>query len=74
MTASSGPLMAVANANGSVVGLAPSIAMGVTYVSMADSLGLVMTNAAANQQRGQVVAGAATAQVLALIIKAGSAK
>jgi hypothetical protein len=47
--------------------------MGMTYVSMADSLGLAMANAVANQQRCQVVADAATTQVLALIIAAGAA-
>jgi hypothetical protein len=72
MAASAGPLMAVANANALDVGLAPSVAMGMTYVSMADSMGLAMANAVANQQRGQVVADAATVQVLALIIAAGS--
>jgi hypothetical protein len=47
--------------------------MGMTYVAMADSLGLEMANAVANQQRGQVLAGAALAQVLTLIIAAGAA-
>jgi hypothetical protein len=74
MAASAGPLTAVTNANALDAGLAPSIAMGMTYVSMADSLGLAMANAVANQQRGQVVAGAALAQVLALMIAVGSAK
>ncbi|MEK8030585.1 RebB family R body protein [Ideonella sp. DXS29W] len=55
------------------IGLAPSFAMGMTYVAMADSLGLAMENAVANQQRGQVLAGAALAQVLALIITKGAA-
>lgn len=73
MTASAGPLMAVASANALDVGLAPSIAMGMTYVSMADSLGLAMANAVANQQRSQVVADAAVTQVLVLIIAAGAA-
>jgi hypothetical protein len=40
---------------------------------MADSLGLAMGNAVANQQRNQVLAGAAVAQVLSLIIAAGAA-
>lgn len=55
------------------VGLAPSIAMGMTYVAMADSIGLAMENAVANQQRGQVTANAALVQVLALIITKGAA-
>jgi Killing trait len=45
--------------------------MGMTYLAMADSIGLVMQNAAANQQRGQVVATAAVTQSLVLIIKLG---
>ncbi|MDR3419516.1 MAG: RebB family R body protein [Nevskia sp.] len=54
------------------VGMAPALAMGMTYVVMADSIGLAMENAVANQQRGQVLADAALAQVLALIIAKGS--
>ena len=59
---------------GSVVALgqAPAFAMAMTYVAMADSLGLAMENAVANQQRGQVLAGAAVAQVLALILTKGA--
>jgi hypothetical protein len=74
MAASSGPLAALGSADALSIGLAPSVAMGMTYVSMADSIGLEMANAVANQQRGQVVAGAALVQVLTLIIAAGSAK
>lgn len=55
-----------------VLGQAPALAMGMTYVAMADSLGLAMENAVASQQRGQVLAGAALAQVLALIITKGA--
>ena len=60
---------------GSVVvpGQAPAFAMGMTYVAMADSLGLAMENAVASQQRGQVLAEASVAQVLALIITKGAA-
>lgn len=60
---------------GSVVALgqAPAFAMGMTYVAMADSLGLAMENAVACQQRGQVLAEASMAQVLALIITKGAA-
>jgi len=56
-----------------VPGLAPALAMDMTYVAMAGSLGLAMENAVANQQRGQVLAQAALAQVLALIIIKGAA-
>jgi hypothetical protein len=55
------------------IGQAPAFAMGMTYLAMADSLGLAMENAVASQQRGQVLAGAALAQVLALIITKGAA-
>lgn len=54
------------------LGQAPAFAMGMTFVAMADSLGLAMENAVANQQRGQVIADAAVTQVLALIIKGAS--
>ncbi|WP_236861869.1 RebB family R body protein [Burkholderia mayonis] len=46
--------------------------MAMTYLAMADSIGIAMSNAVANQQRGQVIADAATTQVLALIIAKGS--
>lgn len=55
-----------------VLAQAPALAMGMTYVAVADSLGLAMENAVASQQRGQVLAGAALAQVLALIITKGA--
>jgi len=54
------------------IGLAPSAAMAMTYVAMADSISLAMGNAVANQQRGQVLADAAMVQVLALIISKGA--
>lgn len=55
------------------VAQAPAVAMAMTYVAMADSIGLAMGNAVANQQRGQVLANAAVAQVLTLIIVKGAA-
>jgi Killing trait len=54
------------------IGEAPSAAMGMTYLAMADSIGLVMENAAAAQQRSQVIGEAALVQVLALIIAKGA--
>jgi len=54
------------------IGEAPSIAMGMTYVAMANSIGLEMENAVAAQQRGQVIGEAALVQVLALIIAKGA--
>lgn len=55
------------------IGQVPALAMAMTYLVMADSIGLAMANAVANQQRGQVLAGAALSQVLALIILKGAA-
>ncbi|WP_017919623.1 RebB family R body protein [Burkholderia gladioli] len=54
------------------VSQSPAWAMAMTYVAMADSLGLAMQNAVANQQRGQLIANAAATRILALIIQSGS--
>jgi hypothetical protein len=54
-----------------VTGLAPSAAMGMTYLAMAGSLGLAMENAVAAQQRGQVIAEAALVKIVAQIIAQG---
>jgi hypothetical protein len=51
---------------------APAMAMGMTYLAMADSISLAMQNAVSNQQRGQVTAAAAVNQTLVLIIKLGA--
>lgn len=48
------------------------MAMGMTYLAMADSISLAMQNAVSNQQRGQVTATAAVTQTLVLIIKLGA--
>ena len=55
------------------VGQAPSVALAMTFVAMADSIALAMGNAVANQQRGQVIANAALVQVLTLILIKGAA-
>jgi hypothetical protein len=65
-------LGALSSGSALVVGQAPALAMGLTYVAMADSMALVMGNAAAAQQRGQVLSAAALAQVLVLIIAKGA--
>lgn len=52
---------------------APAVAMGMTYVAAANSFGLALANAAAAQQRGQLLGAAALTQVLALIIVKGGA-
>ncbi|MBT9316632.1 RebB family R body protein [Leptothoe spongobia] len=54
------------------VGQAPSVAMGMVYVSMATSVGLAMENAVANQQRGQLIAETSLGQVLTMILSAGA--
>jgi len=64
---------AVAVTNTAAVGLGPSLSMSMTYASMADSIGIVMHNAATAEQNMQAIALAATAQVCALIIAKGSA-
>jgi hypothetical protein len=64
--------MAAGSAALIAIGEAPSVAMGMTYVAMANSIGLAMDNAVAAQQRGQVMGEAATVQVLALIIAKGA--
>ncbi|MEM9458285.1 MAG: RebB family R body protein [Myxococcota bacterium] len=51
---------------------APTTAMAMTYVASADSMGLAMHNAVANQQRGQVLATVATTVVTGLIIRGGT--
>lgn len=52
-------------------GMSPAAAMGMTYVAMADSIGMAMGNAVASQQRGQVIEQATLVLVLAMIIKKG---
>ncbi|MDQ2106211.1 RebB family R body protein [Azospirillum isscasi] len=72
--ASASPAGSVAANTAIPLGLTPSLAMDMTYVAMADSVGLAMQNAVANQQRAQVITEAALAQVLTLIITKGTAK
>lgn len=71
---SASPAGSVAANTAIPLGLTPSLAMDMTYVAMADSVGLAMQNAVANQQRAQVITEAALAQVLTLIITKGTAK
>jgi hypothetical protein len=56
---------------GIAICLAPSAAMAMTYIAMAQSIGLAMGNAVAAQQRGQLTGGTATATVVAMIIAKG---
>ncbi|WP_448133715.1 RebB family R body protein [Stenotrophomonas rhizophila] len=65
-------LQTTATGSAMAIALAPSFAMSATYLVASDTLGLAMQNAVAHQQRGQVLAGASLAQVLALIIQKGA--
>ena len=51
---------------------APAVAMGMTYLAMADSIGLAMQNAVACQQRSQITANTATTVATARILRAAS--
>ena len=46
--------------------------MGMTYVTMANSVSIVMHNAATNQRNNQIVANATTNITCSMIIKSGS--
>lgn len=52
------------------VGPSPQQAMGMTYLANANSIAMVMSNAASAQQRGQVIGAAALAKVIARILSA----
>lgn len=72
--ANSEVIASVAASSALALGQAPASAMGLCYQAMAHSIGLAMENAVAQQQRGQVIAGAAVTQVLALIITKGTSE
>jgi hypothetical protein len=52
-------------------GASPQQAMGMTYLANANSIALVMNNAASAQQRGQVIGAAALSKVIARILSVG---
>ena len=54
------------------IGEAPSAAMAMTYIAMANSIGVAMGNAVSAQQRGQLIGEAATVKVVAVIFKLGA--
>ena len=56
---------------GQMIYIAPSWAMGATYVAGARSAGVVLDNAATNQRAGQVIADASTTVVCAEILAMG---
>jgi len=62
----------VVETNGINVGTAPSVAMGMTYVAMADSISKVMGNAATAQQNMQIATNAATTTACAMILAQGA--
>jgi hypothetical protein len=54
------------------IGAAPSAAMAMTYIAMANSIGVAMGNAVTAQQRGQLIGEAATVKVVAVIFELGA--
>ena len=54
------------------IGEAPSAAMAMTYIAMANSIGVAMGNAVTAQQRGQLIGEAATVKVVAVIFELGA--
>lgn len=70
---SSGSAIAtLAGGAAAALGQGPAFAMDMTYVAMADSIGMAMANAVASQQRAQTLGSAALAQVLTLILTQGA--
>ena len=63
----------VAKGNLASLGLGPSMAMNMTYVMMADSIGLVMQNAASYQHNTQQIAQSALTCSCAMILAQGGA-
>lgn len=61
---------AVTQANVTVLGEAPAMAMSSLYQTMAHSLGLMFENAVAAQQQQNILAQAATAQGVTLLYRA----
>lgn len=54
------------------VGLAPSVSLGMAEQSMADSIGIVMQNAAFAQKQGQTISTQVTAIACSLVLAKGS--
>ncbi len=63
---------AIAEGGATTIALAPSFAMSMTYITMADSIGIQMENATSNQQGMQITTNAAVAQICTLIIAKGA--
>ncbi|WP_417457096.1 RebB family R body protein [Kordiimonas sp.] len=63
---------AVTQTNVKVLGEAPAEAVGMSFQSMSNSVGLALENATQTQGGMQQVGNAATSSVVTLIIKAGA--
>ena len=55
------------------VGMAPGVAIGMTYTASAHSVGLLMENAVQNERFSQLTSQASLEQTLALILATGAA-
>jgi killing trait domain-containing protein len=64
---------AARQSNDIVIGQGAQLSLAVTYMAAANSIGLIMTNAALTQQGTQQIAQASTAVTCALIVAKGSA-
>lgn len=60
-------------ANLTNIGMAPSLAMGMVYVSSGYSIGLLMDNSVQNKALSQLTNNASVDQCCALMISAGAA-
>jgi hypothetical protein len=69
---SSSSAIATLAGGAAALGQGPAFAMDMTYLAMADSIGMAMANAVASQQRAQTLGSAALAQVLTLILTQGA--
>jgi len=54
------------------IGAAPSLAMGMTYIAMADSVAHLMSNAVSAEKFSQVIQNANVTQCCALILPVGA--
>ncbi len=64
---------AISVANTSTIAQGPALSMDLTYLSMADSIGIAMHNAVNSQHNAQIIGTTATTQVCALIISCAAA-
>ena len=62
---------AVTQANVTILGSAPAVALSNTYQAAAHATGLMMQNAVANQQQVNLLAEAVTANLVAMLNNSG---